>query len=70
MPRYTITGPIGLEALDYPLVPGVDPLDALLTVHCDGLGPRAVRLVDGAFWFADPVDRELCAGAWRVTRWR
>jgi hypothetical protein len=26
-----------------------------------------VRLVHGAFWFADPVDRELCAGAWRVT---
>jgi hypothetical protein len=47
--------------------PGSDPLDALLVVHRDGLGSGRVRLVDGVFWFADLADRELCAGAWRVT---
>jgi hypothetical protein len=47
------------------MVPGASPLEALLVVHRDGLGPRRVRLVGGAFWFADTADRELCAGFWK-----
>jgi hypothetical protein len=39
------------------MVPGADPLDTLLVVHRDGLGPGRVRLVDGVFWLADPADR-------------
>jgi hypothetical protein len=67
VPRYSITGPIGPEQIDYDMVPGADPRDALLTVHCDGLGSRRVRLEGKRFVFAQPADRELCAGAWEVT---
>ena len=48
------------------MIPAASPLEALLTVHRDGLGSRRVRLQDGALVFSDPADRELCAGAWRV----
>ena len=68
--RFDVFGPLPYDpdvTRTYKMVPGSDPLDALLVVHRDGLGSGRVRLVDGVFWFADPGDRELCAGAWRVT---
>jgi hypothetical protein len=68
MPRYSITGPLGPEAIDYEMVPGADPLETLLTLHRDGLGKNAVRLVEGRLVVADPADRELCAGAWKIVR--
>jgi hypothetical protein len=40
---------------------GTDALDALFVVQRDGLGVGRVGLTDGALWFADPADRELCA---------
>jgi hypothetical protein len=68
--RFCVFGPLPYDpdvTRTYEMVPGADPLDALLVVHRDGLGSGRVRLVDGVFWFAHPADRELCAGAWRVT---
>jgi hypothetical protein len=64
MSRFSITG---LDRMSYEMVPGADPLDALLTAHRDGLGFGRVRLEGGRFVFADPSDREMCAGACQVT---
>jgi hypothetical protein len=67
MARFTVTGPIGPKAISYNMVPGSDPLDALLTAHRDGPGPGRVRLVRSQLLFSDPRDHELSAGGWRVT---
>jgi hypothetical protein len=67
MPLFHIVGPIGPEAIDYGPVPAASPIEALHRVHRDALGPRSVRLVAGRFVFADPADRALCSGRWRVS---
>jgi hypothetical protein len=69
--RFDVFGPLPYDpdvTRSYEMVPGTDPLDALFVVQRDGLGVGRVRLIDGALWFADPGDRELCAGTWQVTQ--
>ena len=69
--RFDLFGPLPYApdvTRTYKMVPGTDPLDALFVVQRDGLGVALVGLIDGALWFADPADRELCAGTWQITQ--
>jgi hypothetical protein len=67
IPRYPITGAVGPEQIDYHNVGADSPLEARNRLHAQALGTRAVRLENDRLVFADPADRELCAGAWEVT---
>jgi hypothetical protein len=70
MPRFSVTGPLGPEALDYEWLTADSPLAALHRLHAEALGFDRVHLAGGRLAFADPADQELCAGAWRVTEFR
>jgi hypothetical protein len=67
MPRFTITGPLGPEQIDYHNVGTDSSPEARSCIHAEALGTKAVRLDGDRLAFADPADRELCAGAWEVT---
>jgi hypothetical protein len=66
MPRFSVTGPLGPEALDYDWLTADSPLEALHKPHAEALGYDAVRLVGGELVFDNPADQALCAGTWRV----
>jgi hypothetical protein len=70
MPRFSVTGPLGPEAIDYDWLTADSPRAALHRLDGEALGYDAVRFVDGHLVFADPADKELCAGAWRITELR
>jgi hypothetical protein len=69
MPRFDVFGLLPhdpeLTRL-YDMVPGLNPLHALFTVHADALGHDRVRLVDGRIVFEDPADQLLACGLWRI----
>jgi hypothetical protein len=70
MLRFSLTGPLGPEALDYDWLTADSPLAALHRLHAEALGFDAVHLVGGRLVFADPAHQELCTGAWRITAFR
>jgi hypothetical protein len=70
MPRFSVTGPLGPEAIDYGWLTADSPLEALHKLHAEPLGYNAIRLVDGHLVFANPADQDLCAGRWRITEFR
>jgi hypothetical protein len=53
------------EQIDHEMTPAASPLEALLTVHRDGLGSKRVRLQDGPFVFSNPADRSSTPGSGR-----
>ena len=66
MPRYTITGPLGPEAIDYFHVIADSLIEALWRLHPEALGAKAVRLEGVRLACADPADREMRAGMWWI----
>jgi hypothetical protein len=70
MPRFSVTGPLGPEALDYDRLTADSPLAALHRIHAEALGYISVHVVAGHLVFADPADQELCAGACRITEFQ
>jgi hypothetical protein len=70
MPRFSVTGPLGPEAIDYDWLTAATPLAALHRLHADALGHDAVRLVGGRLVFANPADQLMCAGAWRIAEFQ
>jgi hypothetical protein len=69
MPRFDVFGPLPhdpeLTRL-YDMVPGLNPLHALFTVHADALGHDRVRLIADRILFTDPADQLLACGRWRI----
>jgi hypothetical protein len=45
MQRFSVTGPLGPEAVDYGIVIADAPLNALARVHADGFGGRGFAYV-------------------------
>jgi hypothetical protein len=67
--RFNVFGPTPFDpelTRLYEAVPAIDHLHAVLAVHRDALGSRAVRILDGVIVFADPVDQLLYSGEWRI----
>jgi hypothetical protein len=63
MARFSVTGPLGPEAIDYGCVLAEGPLEALHKLHAEAFGFHAVHVVDGHLVFAESADQGLCAGA-------